>query len=95
MALILMTYVITNHCINFVRKIERLYVISFSFIVVAMHIKCIAVTGDDGHHALQHNSVPRCSLGWQFHLNKDMCWLVIVECVLKFQGSVTARGRSQ
>jgi len=61
-----LTYVITNHCINFVKKIERLYVISFSFIVVAMHIKCVAVAGDDGHHALQDSSVPCCSLGWQF-----------------------------
>jgi len=46
-------YVMTNHCINFVKKVAGLYVISFPFIVVEMHIKCLAVSGDDAHHALQ------------------------------------------
>jgi len=47
-----MLYVITIHCINFVKKV----VINFSFIVVEMHIKCLAVSADDGHHAL-HDSL--------------------------------------
>jgi hypothetical protein len=59
MAVILMnTYVITNHCINFVKKVVRLYVINVSFIVVEMHIKCVAISGDDGHHALQDRLYP-------------------------------------
>jgi hypothetical protein len=74
------------------KKVVRLYVINFSFIVVEIHIKCLAVSGMmDIMHCRTVLYLP----GMGVHWNKGMYQLVIVECVQKFQGSVTACGRSQ